>query len=658
MAYILKNVVGKELLYGNTVYFTESGSSVPYILVGSGNENNYLFMRKYALSDKVAFFAEAANVGTTDSERIYEGHTLDKFCKETVYNRFASSWKRIFVDRLITVTRASDGRTYSIGRKVFAPSATELCIGDDDGDGTVPTENATYQYYKTAALSKRKCQLGSSNGEYVRYWTRTKNNHVGNFVNYYGVTVEANGSYDTGAWQKMAYNVRPVLSINERVSISKDGSSWRIIPNLPPVLPAQTINTMTVNSGNSVDLSWNAATDDDGPAAPKYRLQLRKDGGEWETVLETAETSYSKLIAYNEVMSKAEYRVQAFDSYDNVSDWAQIADVTVINNVPPTAPSYIAVNGKYRGESIAVTWGNATDEDGNLAGYKVYRSVDNGEYTLVSTTASNVYRETVGQWTTVKYKVHAYDSSGAVSVEYKEAAVSLKPRITMSITIDADSDIEDGGYYDAGVDDDESGKTIKFTVSDTTEGETYAIEVICDEEFVIGAEGNASTGSYSFEISKAQWRKIRNGEHVAEITVRNTKGDVVFYDLCFDKYTTGAYITLATPIEVASTEAVSKFLINVKGSIPDGATLTVQVTNNANDTTPVWQTVTPAELNSGSFVEFANKTVANGNAFNFIVKADRGTATGDCYISSVNGMFGQNMFEYILNRLDALEGGN
>lgn len=658
MAYILKNVVGKELLYGNTVYFTESGSSVPYILVGSGNENNYLFMRKYALSDKVAFFAEAANVGTTDSERIYEGHTLDKFCKETVYNRFSSSWKRIFVDRLITVTRASDGRTYSIGRKVFAPSATELCIGDDDGDGTVPTENATYQYYKTAALSKRKCQLGSSNGEYVRYWTRTKNNHVGNFVNYYGVTVEANGSYDTGAWQKMAYNVRPVLSINERVSISKDGSSWRIIPNLPPVLPAQTINTMTVNSGNSVDLSWNAATDDDGPAAPKYRLQLRKDGGEWETVLETAETSYSKLIAYNEVMSKAEYRVQAFDSYDNVSDWAQIADVTVINNVPPTAPSYIAVNGKYRGESIAVTWGNATDEDGNLAGYKVYRSVDNGEYTLVSTTASNVYRETAGQWTAVKYKVHAYDSSGAVSVEYKEAAVSLKPRITMSITIDADSDIEDGGYYDAGVDDDESGKTIKFTVSDTAEGETYAIEVICDEEFVIGAEGNASTGSYSFEISKAQWQKIRNGEHVAEITVRNTKGDVVFYDLCFDKYTTGAYITLATPIEVASTEAVSKFLINVKGSIPDGATLTVQVTNNANDTTPVWQTVTPAELNSGSFVEFANKTVANGNAFNFIVKADRGTATGECYISSVNGMFGQNMFEYILNRLDALEGGN
>lgn len=84
----------------------------------------------------------------------------------------------------------------------------------------------------------------------------------------------------------------------------------------------------------------------------------------------------------------------------------------------------------------------------------------------------------------------------------------------------------------------------------------------------------------------------------------------------------------------------------------------MQVTNNANDTTPVWQTVTPAELNSGSFVEFANKTVANGNAFNYIVKADRGTATGDCYISSVNGMFGQNMFEYILNRLDALEGGN
>lgn len=55
MADILRNVVGKQLLYGYSVYFTENGASVPYVLVGKGNNDNYLFMRRYAPSDKVAF---------------------------------------------------------------------------------------------------------------------------------------------------------------------------------------------------------------------------------------------------------------------------------------------------------------------------------------------------------------------------------------------------------------------------------------------------------------------------------------------------------------------------------------------------------------------------------------------------------------------------
>lgn len=433
---------------------------------------------------------------------------------------------------------------------------------------------------------------------------------------------------------------------------------WRIIPNLPPVLPSQTVSTMTVNSGSTIELSWNAATDDDGPAAPKYRLQLRKDGGEWETVLETAETSYSKTIAYNEVVGKAEYRVQAFDSYDNVSDWAQIADITVVNNVAPTAPSYIAVNGRYMGESIAVTWGNASDSDGNLVGYKVYRSVDNGAYVLVSTTAANVYRETAGQWSTVKYKVHAYDSMGAVSTEYKEAAVSLSQRITMSIEVDADSDIEDGGSYEAGINDTETGKTLKFTITDSADDETYAIAVNCNSALSLMTNGNASKGSHSVTISKAVWQGLSNGSHYIEINVSNTKGDSIHETIFFDKDVSGAYITLAEPIVVESAEAVSKFLINVKRYVPTGATITVQVTNNANDTSPVWQTVDADKLDGSEFVAFTNTTVANGNAFNFIIKADRGTATSYGYISSVSGVFGQNLFEYILARLDALEGGN
>lgn len=656
---ILKNVVGNELLYGNTVYFTESGESIPYILVQQGNSHNYLFMRKYAPPDKIAFFAEATDFGVTDSERIYEGHTLDKFMTETFYNRFTADWQRIFVNNNISVTRASDGLSYGINRKVFAASATELCI-EEQSNGTVPVESpfGAYRYFRTGAQSRRKCQLGNSNGDYVEYWTRSKNNHVGVTFNYYALTIDKGGSYDTGSWQINKYCTRPVISINENVSIFQESSGWRIIPNLPPKEPSAVVRYFTIKNGETFNLSWNGSDDDDGQRyVPKYRIQALIDSGEWVDVVETSDTSFSETLAYKEVEREIEYRVQAFDSYNNTSNWVNLAKITVINNLPPTGPSYITVNGKYKHESIAVSWGDATDEDGNLQGYKVYRSVNNGAYALVSTTASTVFRETAGDWNTVKYKVHAYDTSGEISTEYKEAAVSLSTRITMSIVVADDSEIADGGVYAYSASSIEEGFALKVTLSDSADGESYAVVVSCDGSLILGTIDNAAIGDLTFDISKEVWQQLSNGSHNIVVTVENSSGYTVTTELTFKKQTTGAYLTLAEPVLLDSDEPITEFLMNVVGSFPEGSTLSVEVTNNANDDVPAWQTVSNGEINTNGFVEFSNTVVENGNAFNFRVIAERETATESGYISSINGMFGQNMFSYILARLDAIEGG-
>lgn len=652
---VLKDVVGNDLLYGNTVYFTESGESVPYILVSGGNADNYLFMRQYAPKDKVEFFAEAADIGTTDSERIYEGHTLDKFLNGTFFNRFSAAWQRAFVEQKITVTRASDGKAYTIPRKVFAPSATQLAIEKSD-DGTVPSEGGTYTYFNTSAKSKRRCRLADGNGDYVEWWTRSKNNHEGNFVNYYAVSIEKDGTYDATAWQKNARYTRPVLSINEDVTIVKDGTQWRVIPNLPPELSAQTRRVYTVKSGDTVELSWNGANDDDGPSAVKYRLQMRKDAGEWETVCETTETSFSKVLAYKEVLETIDFRVQAFDAYNNYSDFAVIANISVVNNVPPSAPSYLTVSGKYKGEQITVAWGNATDEDDNLSGYKLYRSVDNAEYKLVCSTSANVWRETAGDWNKVKYKVCAYDPY-TVSEEYKEAALTLKPRITMNLYISDDSEIQYDEYYETLVDEAEQGKKLIYELEDTSDDETYLVIVTLDDEILIASNGNASKGTLEFDISKELWQSISNDSHLIRITVKNSAGDTVEDEFYFEKYTMGIVVSLKEPVVVNSSEVVSKFLLNIKGDIPEDVDLTVEVTNNANDDEPVWQEVTSNEINSNSFVDFENDTVQNGNAFNFKVTVDNSSSGSTGYISSINGMFGQNLFEMIFSRLDALEGG-
>ena len=76
----------------------------------------------------------------------------------------------------------------------------------------------------------------------------------------------------------------------------------------------------------------------------------------------------------------------------------------------------------------------------------------------------------------------------------------------------------------------------------------------------------------------------------------------------------------------------------VLGSIPADADLEVLVTNNANDTEPVWEDATQDVKNGNNHV-FTNQTAANGFAFNFKVNVGRGTSNTGGYITSIGGAF-------------------
>ena len=82
---------------------------------------------------------------------------------------------------------------------------------------------------------------------------------------------------------------------------------------------------------------------------------------------------------------------------------------------------------------------------------------------------------------------------------------------------------------------------------------------------------------------------------------------------------------------------ITAAVMSVVGQIPAGAVYKVEATNNAKDTSPVWQDVT-AEVKSGANIVFKNKTAVNGAAFNFRITVERGTSAGG-YISGVSGAF-------------------
>ena len=148
---------------------------------------------------------------------------------------------------------------------------------------------------------------------------------------------------------------------------------------------------------------------------------------------------------------------------------------------------------------------------------------------------------------------------------------------------------------------------------------------------------NVTSGTQlTFECAStaAEFQKILNGTRTITIEVSDGKASATF-TATFTKAVHKATITLKTPLAVSGD--ITAAVMSVVGQIPAGAVYKVEATNNAKDTSPVWQDVT-AEVKSGANIVFKNKTAVNGAAFNFRITVERGTSAGG-YISGVSGAF-------------------
>lgn len=129
--------------------------------------------------------------------------------------------------------------------------------------------------------------------------------------------------------------------------------------------------------------------------------------------------------------------------------------------------------------------------------------------------------------------------------------------------------------------------------------------------------------------------KLGNGVHTLQVTASDGMASAVF-DAAFTKAAASASLTLTQPLTAA--EPITAASLTVGGQIPEDAVLTVQVTNNAADSQPVWQDATEA-VRQGRSILFANQTAAQGPAFNFRITAARGPSDAGGYIDQVSGAF-------------------
>lgn len=300
---------------------------------------------------------------------------------------------------------------------------------------------------------------------------------------------------------------------------------------------------------------------------------------------------------------------------------------TVIYNSAPTVPSSITVPTTVEGgASLTVTWGASTDVDGNLSGYKLERSVDGGSWTQIYSGTARTYTDAITfGWTTVAYRVRAYDAAGAYS-GYRTSDTRTVHNNRAPVISGSDRNL---GSFSA------SAPSTTYNVTDA-DGDTVAVKVYLDN--VLQQSFNATLGTnYSLAFSAADWQKILNGAHTWKVTADDGNGGTATRTITFTKAVTG--IAFTTKV-LAADDMPTKAIVNMKGNIPAGAALKIEICNNGNDASPTWEDITQ-KVQLGQKHFFTNKTkTASAWGVALRVTVDKGTATETCYITQIGGNFG------------------
>ena len=607
---------------GSTIKLKVNGSAKDFIVVHQGKPSSVYddsCNGTWLLMKDIYENRQWHSSNTND----YANSTIHSYLNSTFLNLFESNIKNAIKQVKLpyrkgrgastTVTSGSNG----LSAKIFLLSATETSFSFS----SMPSgEGAELAYFKGCADnssdSKRVAYL---NGSADDWWLRSP--HCGGFGG--ALYVDSNGNwYDLYNGCSSSNGIRPALILPSTLLVSDDGT---VSTNTAPSTPGSISVPSSIMGGTNISISWAKSSDAESNLAG-YKVERSTNGGSsWSQIYQGTATSTTNNVAFG--TTSVMYRVKAYDTEGLESGWRTSSQVTVVNNNAPSAPPSIAVPNDVKGGStLVISWTAASDSDGNLSGYILERSTDGGSaYTQVYKGNALTYTDTITKgWSTVMYRVKAYDSydaqSGYTTSTKRTVDNNTAPTITTSSA--ANLGTKSSGFtISYSVDDEDAGDTLTVTEKlDGTTKRTYTATRKATNSFAV-------TGEY--------FQKITNGSHTMTVTVTDGKATVT-KTFTFTKAVTAASITLAKPMEADA--QITLCAITVGGLIPADAVFKVEVTNNGKDSSPVWEDAT-TEARNGRNHLFTNQTAANGFAFNFRVTAERGASGESGYIASIQGGF-------------------
>lgn len=551
----------------------------------------------------------------------YANSTIHSYLNSTFLNLFESNIKNAIKQVKLpyrkgsgtstTVTSGSNG----LSAKIFLLSATETSF---DFSYMPSGEGAELAYFKGCADnssdSKRVAYL---NGSAAYWWLRSPS------CDYFdrALCVFSNGDWGYGLCSNSC-GIRPALILPSTLLVSDDGT---VSTNTAPSTPGSISVPSSIMGGTNISISWAKSSDAESNLAG-YKVERSTNGGSsWSQIYQGTATSTTNNVAFG--TTSVMYRVKAYDTEGLESGWRTSSQVTVVNNNAPSAPPSIAVPNDVKGGStLVISWTAASDSDGNLSGYILERSTDGGSsYTQVYKGNALTYTDTITKgWSTVMYRVKAYDSYNAQSGYTTSTKRTVDNNTAPTITTSSAANLGTKS----------SGFTISYSVDDKDAGDTLTVTEKLDGTTKRTYTATRKTTN-SFAVTGEYFQKITNGSHTMTVTVTDGKATVT-KTFTFTKAVTAASITLAKPMEADA--QITLCAITVGGLIPADAVFKVEVTNNGKDSSPVWEDAT-TEARNGRNHLFTNQTAANGFAFNFRVTAERGASGESGYIASIQGGF-------------------
>lgn len=320
----------------------------------------------------------------------------------------------------------------------------------------------------------------------------------------------------------------------------------------------------------------------------------------------------------------------------NIKDTTLVKDTPVsgvyeiVWNQPPSKPSSFTLPEKAISRSeTEISWTKSTDPENDPISYRLERSLDGGGFVERYKGSFTRFKDTIEDkgHKAVVYRVTAIDSYGNQSESLTSASIPVSDNTIPTIETTSTNLGKRTTAY-----------SVSYKVVDPDEGQTWKVTEKLDGKVLKTFTAKVGT-SYTSKLSASDWQKVLNGKHILKIEVIDSDGGKSAKEISFEK----AVTKLDFMLDKTGVQGIDKMperaILSMGASIPSGASIKIEITNNALDDKPVWQECTAQVLGNEKIFFSNKKKTATKWAVNVRVTGDKKTATDVLSVSVIGGFY-------------------